>query len=195
MAIIPIMAPETISVTYRHNIVLNLGQVSLVAVNDFHSQDVPIGRVLMEDTRLSIVRSANFMQGDGELYVSADFYNSLLSQWEPVLDRWHPKLVITTGKNGINYSIRSAHTMQVTVSGRMLQTILETNSLLRARQVDDGEWEREIVPEVAVHNLLGAPVEVEILDSVSGSELLRLGPMNSGNLPQVKDVSTGAACE
>ena len=40
------------------------------------------------------------LQGDGSLIASADFYNPALAVWEPILDRWHPSLSLSTWQTG-----------------------------------------------------------------------------------------------
>jgi len=171
------------------NIILNLGTVSLVAINDFHSQDIPVARMTLDETSLSLVKKGpDFMEGEGDLYASADFYNPSLNVWEPILDRWHPKLTIDTAKIGNVFSIRSAHTMQVTVSGAMLKSFLETSSLLQKVQEGEGvDIEREIVTEVVVENALGAPIELELYDSMSGQLLMTLPPGEALPMPKISD--------
>ena len=167
----------------------HLGMISLVAVNDFNGQNVPVARMLLEETKFSILREDDQMHGEGDVFATADFFNSVLSVWEPILDRWHPELSIKSGSEGIVYDIKSDHTMQITVSGIMLETLLQTYSLLL--HFDDAT-EREIVPDLVVDNLLGEPVGMTLHDSESGAELLTLDSGQSKAVPKIKAVSNKA---
>lgn len=184
--------PTTVnSPTPSYTFSVNLGMISLIAVNDFNGQNVPVARMLLEDTKFCIVRdNENQIHGDGDFFASADFYNSVLSVWEPILDRWHPTMTITTGEEGRVYDLKSDHTMQITISGIMLETLMQTYSLLMRF---DETVERELVPDIVVDNLLGDSLDMELSDSASGEKLLTLAAGESAAVPRVKDVGNHAS--
>ena len=165
---------------------LNLGSVTLIAINDFHGQNMPVMRVLLDGTTFYIEGTTNELSGDGSLIASADFFNSKLSIWEPILDRWHPGMSIKTIENEISFEINADHTMQLTVSGIMIEKLLQTYSLLlRLEEV----IERENIPHVVVNNLLGHSIDIDIYDSTNNIKLLSLAGGQSGPLSRVNDRS------
>ena len=173
------------------NFVLNIGQISLVVINDFNAQDMPVARMQLDDASLALSKKGAYMEGDGTLFISASSYNNLLGMWEPLLDRWHPALVIETSKNGNVFNIKSAHTMQITVSGAMLKTFLETSAFLQqGRYGDIEEEERIIVPEILVQNELGSSIEISLRDSVTGQLLMSLPPGQALPMQKIMDVTS-----
>lgn len=167
----------------------HLGTISLVAVNDFNGQNIPVARMLFEETKFCIVRGDDRIHGDGDFFASADFYNSALSVWEPILDRWHPEMTINTAEDGTVYDIKSDHTMQITISGIMLETLMQTYSLLT--NFDD-TTERELVPDIVLENCLGESLDTNISDSATGTHLLSLSAGQCAAIPRVKDASNKA---
>lgn len=165
---------------------LNLGSVTLIAINDFHGQNMPVMRVLLDGTTFYAEGSSVQLSGDGTLIASADFYNSKLSIWEPILDRWNPGMSIKTIEKEISFEINAEHTMQLTLSGIMIEKLLQTYSLLlRLEEV----IERENIPHVVVNNLLGDSIEIDIYDSSTNTKLLNLVGGQSGPLSRVSDRS------
>ena len=79
---------------------LNLGSMSWVGINDFNGQNVPVVRALLDGTTFYAEGYPHKLQGDGSLIASADFYNPALAVWEPILDRWHPSLSLSTWQTG-----------------------------------------------------------------------------------------------
>lgn len=174
--------PVDISPTTTYSI--NLGSVNLIAINDFHGQNMPVMRILLDGTTFYSEGKTNEMNGEGSLMASADFYNSKLSVWEPILDRWHPKMTIKTCDHEIEFEVNAEHTMQLTVSGIMLEKLLQTYSLLiRLEEV----IERDNIPYVVVNNLLGHSIDIDIYDSSTNLKLLTLAGGQSGSLSRVYD--------
>ena len=165
---------------------INLGSVTLIAINDFHGQNMPVMRILLDGTTFYAEGTSIQLSGDGSLIASADFYNSKLSIWEPILDRWHPGMSIKTIDREITFEINAEHTMQLTVSGIMIEKLLQTYSLLlRLEEV----IERENIPHIVVNNLLGQSIDIEIYDSSTNIKLLSLAGGQSGPLSRVNDRS------
>lgn len=175
---------EASKATPTYTLSLNLGKVTLVTVNDFNGQNMPLIRTVLDG--LTFYAEGFHVQrqikGEGSVIATADFFNSRLALWEPVLDRWHPTASLVTMGRGVNLDIKSEHTTQITVSGTMLEKLLQTYSILL--RLDDIA-ERENVPEVTVNNLLGVPID--IFDSASNVRILKLGPIASAAVPEVAD--------
>ena len=80
------------------------------------------------------------------------------------------------------WDIRSEHTMQLTVSGIMLEKLLQTYSLL-LRQ-DDYVAEREDVPDVVINNTLGPDIVLDICDSATTMKLMTIQGLESKAVPR-----------
>ena len=112
--------------------------------------------------------------GDGDFYASADFYNQKLYMWEPILDRWH-HIASVTEDGEIKYNVKSDHTIQMTVSGIMLETLMKTYSLLLSlTKEEDTAAARQITSEVFVQNKLGAPIAVDVIESATKNRIMSL---------------------
>lgn len=152
-----------------YDITAKLGAISLVTVNDFNGQNNPILRLQCLDTSVHADGVAQNLKGEGSSTLSIDFYNIGIASWEPVMERWHATVDLGTHSNGSFVNVISTHTMQCTLSGIMLETLLQTVSLqLRS----DGKHVRDDVHDVVLKNQLGVPVSV--YDSCSKALLLTL---------------------
>jgi hypothetical protein len=165
-----------------YTISLNMGSLSLVGINDYNGQNVPVIRALLDGTTFYAEGSQYKTQGEGSLIASTDFYNPRLSVWEPIMDRWHPSLSYTSWTVGSSIELRSDHTMQLTVSGTMLEVLLQTYSLFF--RMDDVA-ERDEVPDVLISNFLGSDTGLEIFDSSTGVAIMTLMGLESKPLPRV----------
>jgi hypothetical protein len=150
---------------------VNLGSFSLVGINDFKGQNVPVVRFTLDDTNYHSESKENISSGDGSLKASAEFYNPQLSLWEPILDRWHPSLSLVTWPLGTVVEIRSEATMQLTVSGIMLEKLMQTYSLFFE---DDSTAQREEVPGILICNSLGPDISFDVFDGASSKKLMSL---------------------
>jgi hypothetical protein len=176
----PMRAQEGPNPSYT--ISLNMGSLSLVGINDYNGQNVPVIRALLDGTTFYAEGSQYKTQGEGSLIASTDFYNPRLSVWEPMMDRWHPSLSYTSWTVGSSIELRSDHTMQLTVSGTMLEVLLQTYSLFF--RMDDVA-ERDEVPDVLISNFLGSDTGLEIFDSSTGVAIMTLMGLESKPLPRV----------
>jgi hypothetical protein len=72
--------------------------------------------------------------------------------------------------------------MQVTVSGIMLEKVLQTYSLL-FRDHDDDSVEREQLPGVMMNNTLGSSIDIEVYDSTTSEILMSLKDGETKGIP------------
>ena len=171
--------PPTPSYTYS----LNMGSLSLVGINDFNGQNMPVVRALLDGTTFFAEGEHQKMIGKGSLIASTYFYNPRLSLWESIMDRWHPSLSLTSWALGWGVEIKSEHTMQLTVSGIMLQSLLQTYSLFfRTNDI----VEREEVSDVFIVNTLGSGIELDIYDSATGVLIMDLKGYDSKPVPRLQ---------
>ena len=174
--------PDAMGLIPSSTISLNMGSFSLVGINDFNGQNVPVIRTLLDGTTFYAETSQHKMHGEGSLIACADFYNPKLSVWEPIMDRWHPLLSLTSWDLGSSVELKSDHTMQLTVSGIMLEKLLETYSLFF--RLDDLK-EREEVPDVLIINALGSDISFDIYDSASNICIMNLERNEAKPLPRL----------
>ena len=172
---------ETPCPSYTYS--LNMGSLSLVGINDFNGQNMPVIRALLDGTTFFAEGEHQKMIGKGSLIASTYFYNPRLSLWESIMDRWHPSLSLTSWALGWGVEIKSEHTMQLTVSGIMLQSLLQTFSLFfRSSDI----VEREEISDVLIHNTLGLGIELDIYDSASGVLIMDLKGIDSKPVPRLQ---------
>ena len=171
-----------------HTFSFNLGQIALIAINDFEGKNVPILRMSLDETKLCLAKGENLLIGDGDLYLSADFYNPKLNIWEPILDPSHPQMQIcTTEETGIEFNVQSEDTMQITVSGIMLETLMNSHALFMMSSFAEDSLSREMVSEIMIKNNLGNDLDVLINDAASESHLMHLCAGEEVNLPRVQE--------
>ena len=120
---------------------------------------------------------------------SMDFYNVGIAAWEPLLERWKADAELKTSNEGFQLNISSEYTMQITVSGVMLATLLQTYSLLL--RLEDSS-KRDEAPDVMIRNQLGVPLE--IYDSRSNTKLVTLldDTLTPLRRTQLAEVGTGS---
>jgi hypothetical protein len=150
---------------------VNMGSFSLVGINDFKGQNVPVVRFTLDDTNYHSESKENNNFGEGSLKASAEFYNPQLSLWEPILDRWLPSLSVGTWPLGTAVEITSEAPMQLTVSGIMLEKLMQTYSLFFE---DDSTAQREEVPGILICNSLGPDIAFDVYDGASNKKLMSL---------------------
>ena len=174
----PIVASPTVSTS------VNMGCLSLVAINDFNGQNVPVLRFILDGTKYTADGNEEVSSGEGSLTAIAEFYNSRLSVWEPILDKWHPSVTVTTWTTGSYIDIRADQTLQLTVSGIMLEKILQTYYLFFE---EDSCTHREEVPDILISNSLGPGIEFDVYDSATNKKVLSLKDMEAKPVPRVSN--------
>ena len=154
-----------------HTVSFNMGCFSLVGINDFNGRNLPLIRFTLDGTTFHADGVDQVISGEGSLTINADFYNSRLSVWEPMIDKWRPILSHTSWALGSLIDVKSANTLQLTVSGAMLERLLKTYSLFFH---SDDEAERQNVPDALVMNSLGPNISFDLYDSATNSKLMDL---------------------
>ena len=154
-----------------HTISFNMGCLSLVGINDFNGRNLPLIRCILDGATFHADGVDQVMTGEGSLTINADYYNSRLSVWEPMIEKWRPVLSHTSWALGSLIDIKSTNTLQLTVSGAMLERLLKTYSLFFH---SDDEAERQKVPDAVVMNSLGPNISFDLYDSATNSKLLNL---------------------
>lgn len=100
-------APLSPSAASKYTVTLDMGAISLVGINDFRGQNIPVIRYLLAETTFNAEGTGQEMYGEGSFVACADFYNPKLSLWEPVLDQWNPKISLSSGPSGNSVEVTS----------------------------------------------------------------------------------------
>ena len=175
-------------ISYR----FGLSSLVLVTVNDFDGQNIPILKMSLEETKVSYEQDKFSSHGEGSVDLSLDFYNSKINLWEPLLERWLPTLRVYSQRGTQTIEISSNQTLQLTVSGIMLETLMRSYTLL-FQQYSGGRGEHgnsdiaattSSLSNIEVHNCLGDDVGIELQDSTTGHSLLVLVPVEHGGSAQ-----------
>ena len=227
---------ESILLFPSESTIVNVGTVSLVAVNDFRDANIPVVRLLLSDLVFSSEREAGYadstrsparydgdtwhntndtqvLRGEGSLHIKGDFYNPVVSYWEPFIEPWSPRLSIALGAEEERaltqqksiYTLSSDTKLQLTVSSIMITKLLETYSTLvhdigreddftvmslhnngSLRNNTKYRVDERIVADITISNLLG--VSVDIFASgvgVGGNRLLFLNSESPTPLPKI----------
>lgn len=162
---------------------VSMGSLSLVGINDFNGQNTPVVRLVLDGTHYNADGTGDVVSGEGSLTATAEFYNPKLSVWEPVLDKWRPSLSLTTWTVGSFLEIRSDHSLQLTVSGIMLERTLMTYSLFFEY---DGKAQRMDVPDMLLCNSLGDGIAFDVYDSATHTKLVSLSNLEMKAVPNVQ---------
>ena len=144
----------------------HFGAVSVVAINDYYGQTLPVLRLLIEDSDFqgSGVLGVGCFNLSGSLYVSVDYFNAPLSVWEPVLERFCPEMSLTSAsyqRMDLDLSCRQG-TLQTTFSGSMVREVSKAVQLVSRirRGAEDQSLARNEQHPLIFRNRLGCPVDI-----------------------------------
>jgi len=127
--------PAQVQLT-AYTIDVNVGCVKIVTINDFNGQNLPVLRTLLDGALFHADGVPQQLEGKGNFIFCAEFYNNHIALWEPLIDRWKPELKLTTNETGAIFEVFSKYTLQVSVTGQMLDRLLQTYSiLLRSHEI------------------------------------------------------------
>ena len=113
-----------------YDFVAQLGSISLVAINDFNGQNLPILRLSVERSDFRAGGQMTDLQGEGSFQVKAEYYNTRVAVWEPFIELWGPQLFFVSSLAGTVVEAVSGSTLQVDVSGAMLRTFSQVTNLI-----------------------------------------------------------------
>ena len=150
---------SSIQVT-TYSVSLNLGLIRCIIINDFNRQNLPVFQITVDGILVNADGVPQNMEGFGKVAVAIDFYNPRVCHWEPFLETWSPELSLLTDPEGFTIKIVSSQTLQFSVTGMMLDRLLQTYSVFLYAQEDPGNDRRTEVHGYSVKNMLGAAVEI-----------------------------------
>eukprot|EP00981_Chlorochromonas_danica_P008515 scaffold2207_cov161-Ochromonas_danica.AAC.5 len=176
--------PPTIMIRF------GLHTLRVVVVNDFNTASVPITRLEIYNSNFYSEGMINQLNGEGSAQMKLDYFNARIATWEPCIESWTPAFKVMSQKLSNTFEIRSDRTLQVTISGSMLETLLRSYTLFFH---DLGENRvKDSVNGILVNNLLGDGLKVSIFDSLSKEELCQIECDGQGIVTEVMDVSVRA---
>jgi hypothetical protein len=171
-----------------YKIDLNIGRISLVLLNDFNNQNVPLFKMCIDQSDFNAEGSKQHMEGSGSILFSADNYNLPATCWEPIIEPWQPTLLFSKDFNGTRFTLQSENTLQLNITGILCNSIHRSKALV-AKIGKAGAYgtQRTIFPLI-VRNQLG--VAVELYDSRTKESILKLLDDQVHAVPSKTVVST-----
>ena len=139
-------------------------------INDYFGQNIPFLQFLFQGGTLEAGGALRQLCGKGSFFMLVDFYNPMLSVWEPILEKWRLESELVSNAEEMGLVISSPHTMQLTATGMMLEKVLATYSLLQ----HDAGHSTGFMAEISVRNLLGTGIDVKLVDSFTNYALASL---------------------
>jgi hypothetical protein len=112
-----------------YDFVAQLGSISLVAINDFNGQNLPILRLAIERSDFRAGGQVGDLQGEGSFQVSAEYYNTRVAVWEPLIELWGPSITVVSSASGTVVEALSDNTLQIDVSGAMVKSFSQVLNL------------------------------------------------------------------
>ena len=114
-----------------YDFVAQLGSMSLVAVNDYNGMSLPILRLSVDRSDFRAGGKIEDLTGEGSFQISAEHYNTRVAEWEPLIEKWGPRIsVSSTLSGGTILEVISDDTLQIDVSGAMVKTFSQLYNLI-----------------------------------------------------------------
>jgi hypothetical protein len=164
----------------RVSIGLNLFSLMIISSDDFL---VPLLKLTAAESVFSL-EGREKIHGEGSTIMKADYFNCLVSNWEPVLEPWKPTISIIS--EGMDHSVEicSEHTLQLTLSGSEIQTLLKLISFYDESSKNFNSLKDRrgsylyVESRLTFNNSLGETVVLEVYDSLSGKMVTQLSSEN-----------------
>jgi len=139
---------------------LNFATVSVVLLNDYRQQNIPMFRMVLDHLTYHASGAIGCMEGKGTMLASADFYNSQVATWEPVLEPWSPDIVLRRDDTGNELSVVSDGLLQLNISGAVCNGIYTCIALISKIGQEGVSRDRRKVHPLVIRNYLGTPLEL-----------------------------------
>ncbi len=178
------------SIATVFDVKLSLGKIHLVLVNDVSGQNVPILRAIFDGTEFIASGTLAAISGDGSLFLAADYFNTSIGSWEPLVEQWHPLIKISKEMKYIKVEVWNDYTLQINLSGMFFKCLYNTLSLISQIGKEGSYVNRNQLNPLTIANHLGIPIElvdgntkksVMVLDSNILSPIPSLNATNSGS--------------
>ena len=90
----------------------------------FRTDGALLPRVMVDNMGIYMELDVHNIEGDGIITVECDFYNSVISMWEPMLETYSIDLGLKKEKKALNFDVITTNTLQLNVSGKMLDVLI-----------------------------------------------------------------------
>ena len=112
-----------------YDLVAQLRSVSLVLINDFNHQNIPILKVSLVHSDCRAGGRVGSLEGEGSFQITAAYYNTAVAVWEPLLEQWGPTIAVTSSDTDTHVEVVSDSTIQIDVSGAMVKSFSQVMNL------------------------------------------------------------------
>lgn len=112
-----------------YDVMIQIRSVYLTIINDYGQQNVPVLRFQLLDSQVQSSGAVVLMNGDASFTISAEYYNSRVTCYEPILEPWCPQITLTTDLNGFLVEIVNENTLQLDVSGALAKSLIDCSYL------------------------------------------------------------------
>ena len=112
-----------------YDLVAQLRSVSIVLINDFNHQNIPILKVSLVHSDCRAGGRVGSLVGEGSFQIMAAYYNTAVAVWEPLLEQWGPTIAVTSSDTDTHVEVVSDSTIQIDVSGAMVKSFSQVLNL------------------------------------------------------------------
>lgn len=178
---------------------------------DRYQQDyfIPIARLCVQHLDFNVCGPIRGLDGEGSFIVSADYYynaggiSQRISKWEPILERWHPTMHLTTDVKGMELCLRATQDLQLDITTSMCVSLHKCYALVSERKntksrmvmVQSQQCFSYAMPLVIINEL---GTSIDIVNSKTRGVVASLSsdnPVYSSSSPSVSDSSSSSAVQ
>lgn len=157
-----------------YTIRVNLGKLNFILVNDYQGQNNPLIRFDAHHGEFDCSGAIIGLEGEGALSMVAEYYNSSLGCWEPVMEKWKPHVSFKKDLNGVALHLTYMRLIQLNVSGELLKCIVGALNLLERIGGEGSYLQRQKSNPLQFRNSTGIPIIIR--DHKSKKVLITLDP-------------------
>lgn len=93
-------------------------------------------RIMVDNISISLEVDVHHIEGTGEFAFEIDFFNPVVSLWEPILERFSPYVTIKKEQAGFMLDIDAKKALQINFSGRMIDSFVSGYATFLRRSDD-----------------------------------------------------------
>lgn len=152
---------------FTHSLTLDVHSdgVSLCVIDDCGGHDLPLLELKVVRLKVNIKQTSSehksSLTGHFEGYVTMDFYNPLVSAWEPVLERWELRATLRSTAQHLTAALHAASALELNLTPILISSIRSTvTSWMDEYSVKGHRHQRERFVPYKITNGTGLPVHV-----------------------------------
>ena len=155
---------------------VNMGPGALTIVDEvLGASHIPLLRFNVNDLTFYAERTlASLTTGEGHIAMQADFYNSKLQVWEPLVEPWQMGLSLRSSAiDGTSVTISSTEELQVNISAVLLSTVLSvvasaSTTSPTSSPLKTNAHRYQPQPDLLFSNTLGIPLDIYTSTTANG---------------------------